>query len=228
MNRFQRSFCPNLERIQTTIALNKIDGKLNLGTIWCRAKYMYLIDFRSKKLKEIDQEWHGQDYHQLCSDNLSQRAAKVLRRLEYNAFSLRRDAMLGKALIAVGFVAVILAVIYWSNRSLTLEPQSNIAERNEIPVVAATASRSNVDEDGGAEARDDELLKVEPTKTRMTSRDEQVATFINLNGYLCGRLIDAYKNSDGSITARCTEFRDGRGHATYNLNLDTATVEKLR
>jgi len=62
---------------------------------------------------------------------------------------------------------------------------------------------------------------------RSNSREEQAATLINLAGYLCGRVTDAYASGGGTITVHCTEYRDGRGHAKYRIFTNSGQVEKL-
>lgn len=59
------------------------------------------------------------------------------------------------------------------------------------------------------------------------TKEEKAATLINLSGYLCGRVTDAYASAGGTITVHCTEFRDGRGRAKYRIYTDTAAVERI-
>lgn len=60
-----------------------------------------------------------------------------------------------------------------------------------------------------------------------TSKEEQAATLINLSGYLCGRVKDAYASGGDTITVHCTEYRDGRGRAKYKIHTGSAQVERL-
>ncbi len=60
---------------------------------------------------------------------------------------------------------------------------------------------------------------------RLMAKAEEVATLINMNGQLCGRVtaIEYVYGEKYSVT--CTRFRDGTGSATYEVNLDTGLVK---
>lgn len=60
-----------------------------------------------------------------------------------------------------------------------------------------------------------------------SSREENAATMINMAGYLCGRVLEAYSIGGGKIVVRCTEYRDGRGRVKYEIDTDAATVQPM-
>ena len=69
--------------------------------------------------------------------------------------------------------------------------------------------------------------KTPETSFGQSSREENAATMINLAGYLCGRVLEAYSVGGSKIIVRCTLYRDGRGKAKYEINTDTAEVTQV-
>ena len=56
---------------------------------------------------------------------------------------------------------------------------------------------------------------------------EMSATIINLNGYLCARVISITPTSTSDVwRVSCVENRDGTGRALYLMNAVTASVSR--
>lgn len=62
---------------------------------------------------------------------------------------------------------------------------------------------------------------------RPSSREEDLATVINLDGYLCGKVLNTYSGGPGKIIVHCTLYRDGRGRAKYSIDRSTAMVTQV-
>lgn len=59
------------------------------------------------------------------------------------------------------------------------------------------------------------------------TREENLATVINLEGFLCGKVLDTYPGGSGTIIVHCTLYRDGRGRAKYSIDKSNATVTQV-
>lgn len=59
------------------------------------------------------------------------------------------------------------------------------------------------------------------------SREENAATMINMAGYLCGRVLEAYPVGNGRIIVRCTIYRSGQGRAKYSIDTNAAEVRRI-
>lgn len=57
--------------------------------------------------------------------------------------------------------------------------------------------------------------------------DEQIATVINVNGFLCARVVSVRPLGEKDVYAvRCIEYRDGSGVVDYIMNAATGSVYK--
>ena len=57
--------------------------------------------------------------------------------------------------------------------------------------------------------------------------DEQIATMINLNGFLCARVVSVRPLGEKDFYAvRCVEYRDGSGVVDYIMNAANGSVYK--
>lgn len=57
--------------------------------------------------------------------------------------------------------------------------------------------------------------------------DEQIATVININGFLCARVVSVRPLGEKDVyVVRCIEYRDGSGVADYIMNAATGSVHK--
>lgn len=214
-----------LQRIQRTIALNKVDGKLDFEHLWSAAKTRYLARFTSDQLSEINDALVGIDFHAIDVLKLPTGAKDILAALERSVFA-RKSYWSGAVLASVtsGAVLVFACIFLFLKTPTPREATLTVsASRAEAQTSAPVQPKSNSVGNKALESQSDQSAHYGGN----SSRDEQVATFINLAGFLCGQVLDAYRNPDGTITAHCTETRSGKGRAVYRLDLDGPSVERI-
>jgi hypothetical protein len=67
------------------------------------------------------------------------------------------------------------------------------------------------------------IMSIEIASADSTEAKEYAATIINLNGYLCAKVISIAKTGN-IFDVACTENRDGTGIVSYEINSSSGRV----